>query len=44
MLGCEELTRGSDQHLLSPYGNTADSFIEITRIKEMIVNLRGFDY
>ena len=33
----------SDQHVISPYSNTAESFIEIMRIKEMITNLRGFD-
>ena len=33
----------SDQHVISPYSNTAESFIEIMRIKEMITNLRSFD-
>ena len=33
-----------DQHLISPYRNTAESVIEIMRIKEMITNLRCFDY
>ena len=33
-----------DQHLISPYRNTAKSVIEIMRIKEMITNLRCFDY
>ena len=28
----------SDQHLNSPYSNTAESFIKIMRIKEMIPN------
>ena len=31
----------SGQH--SPYSNITESFIKITRIKEMITNLRGFD-
>ena len=26
----------SDQYLISPYSNTAESFIKITRVKEMI--------
>ena len=34
----------SDQHLISPYINTAQSFIKIARIEEMIVNLRSFNY
>ena len=33
----------SDQHVIPPYNNTAESFIEIMKIKEMIVNLRSFD-
>ena len=33
----------SDQHLISPYSNTAESFIEIMRIKEMIANQGSFD-
>ena len=33
----------SDQHLISPYSNTAKSFIKIMRIKEMITNTRSFD-
>ena len=33
-----------DQHLISPYRNTAKSVIEIMRMKEMITNLRCFDY
>ena len=28
----------SDQHLISPYSNTAQSFIKFMRIKEMIIN------
>ena len=28
----------SDQYLISPYTNAAESFIEIMRIKEMISN------
>ena len=30
----------SDQHLISPYNNTAESLTEIMRIKEMPDNLR----
>ena len=33
----------SDQHLISPYRNTAESLTEIMRIKEMIASLRSFD-
>ena len=33
----------SDQHLISPYSNTAKSFIKIMQIKEMITNTRSFD-
>ena len=33
----------SDQHLISPYNNTAKPFIKIMSIKEMIANLRSFD-
>lgn len=33
----------SDQILISPYNNIAESFIMITRILEMIPNLRGFE-
>ena len=33
----------SDQHLISPYSDTAESLIKIIRIKEMITNLRNFD-
>ena len=33
----------SDQYLISPYSNTAKSFIKIMRIKEMITNTRSFD-
>ena len=33
----------SDQYLISPYGNTAASFIKIMWKKEMISNLRSFD-
>ena len=32
----------SDQHLSSPYSNTAESFIKIMSIKEIIASLRGF--
>ena len=34
----------SDQNIISPYCNPAESFIKIVRIKEMIANLRGFYY
>ena len=33
----------SDQHLISPYSNAAESVIKITRIKKMITNLGRFD-
>ena len=33
----------SGQHLISPYSYTTESFIKITRIKEMIAYLRGSD-
>lgn len=33
-----------DQHVISPYMNTSQSFIKMERIKEMITNLRSFDY
>ena len=33
----------SDQHLISPYSNVAESFIKILRKKEVIANLRSFD-
>ena len=33
----------SDQHPISLYSNTAESFIEVTRKKEMVTNLRSFD-
>lgn len=33
----------SDQHLISPYNVTAESFIKIVRIKEIISNHRTFD-
>ena len=32
-----------DQHLLPRYWNTAELFIKIMKIKEMIANLRSFD-
>ena len=31
----------SDQNLISPYSNTAESFTKIMRIKETIAKLRG---
>ena len=33
----------SDQYVISPDSNTAESFIKIMRIKEMIIKLRNFD-
>ena len=33
----------SDQHVISPYSNTAESFIKIMKIEELITNLRSFD-
>ena len=33
----------SNQHLISPYNNTAESLTEIMRIKKMPDNLRSFD-
>ena len=33
----------SDQHLISPYINTAQSFTKITKIEEMIINLRSYN-
>ena len=38
------LNPGSDQHLVSPYNNTDESFIKIMRTRQMITNLRSFDY
>ena len=35
---------GSDQHLISPCNNTAESFIKIMRTRQMITILRTFDY
>ena len=32
----------SNKHLISPYRNTAESFIKVMRIKEMITTLRSF--
>ena len=37
------LNPGSDQYLISPHKNTAESFIKIMRIRQMITNLRSFD-
>ena len=37
------LNSGSDQYLISPYKNTAESFIKTMRIRQMITNLRTFD-
>ena len=34
------LTTKSDQHLISPYNITCESYIKVMRIKEMITNLR----
>ena len=39
----EHLNLKSDQHLISPHNNSAESFINVLRIKEMITNLRSFD-
>ena len=36
--------QAGDQHLISPYNNTAELFIKIMRIKKMIANLRICDY
>ena len=33
----------SDQHLVSPYNVTPESHIKVTRVKEMITNLRPLD-
>ena len=33
----------SDQNQISPYSNTAESFITLMRIKEMIASLTSFD-
>ena len=33
----------SDQHPISLYSNTAESFIEVTRKKESVTNLGNFD-
>ena len=38
------LNPGSDQHLVSPYNNTDESFIKIMRTRQMLTNLRSFDY
>ena len=32
------LTLKSDQHLISPYNITPESYINVTRIKEMTIN------
>lgn len=32
-----------NQHIISPYSISAESFIQVTRIKEMTSNLRSFD-
>ena len=37
------LNPGGDQYLISPYNNTAESFIKIMRIRQMITNLRTCD-
>ena len=33
----------SDKHLISPYSNTAESFIKVMRLKEIIFKLWNFD-
>ena len=38
------LNPGGDQYLISPYKNTTESFIKTMRIRQMIINLRTFDY
>ena len=35
------LTLKSDQHLISPHSITPESRIKVTRIKEMIINLKS---
>lgn len=32
-----------NQHVISPYSISAESFIQVMRIKEMTSNLRSFD-
>ena len=32
-----------NQHIISPYSISAESFIQVMRIKEMTSNLRSFD-
>ena len=39
----DPINTNSDQLLISPYSDTAESVIKIIRIKEMITNLRNFD-
>ena len=34
----------TNQHLISPNNDTTKSFMKITRVKEMITNLRSFDW
>ena len=41
---CNPLNPKCDQHLISPYSNTAESFIKVMRIKEIITNQRFFDF
>ena len=43
ILGSKGYNLKSDQHVISPYSDTAESFIKIRRVKEMITNLRIFD-
>ena len=38
------LNPASDQHIISPYINIAESFMKITRIKDEIANLRSLDF
>ena len=42
-LRAKPLNPESDQHLFSPYSDTAGSFVKIMRMKEMMANLRSFD-
>ena len=41
---CNPLNPKCDQHLISPYNFTAESFIKVARIKEIISNERFFDF
>ena len=43
-MGLTLLNPASDQHIISPYINIAESFMKITRIKDEIANLRSLDF